>query len=259
MKTRNKLYNMLDDENGKYNEYTEEYEGNRQQHTDNRQHEEEEDSERSTERSRSNARSETRSEPTPSGSRAGKKTKKHKSSRKRQRSGEEERQSDNGNLSNLDLLNNLTNYFEGRFQEIKQENQAMCHKMSKKMKLTEHTFKKTGNRYQYNHSMDVAAKVEEAQEYLERKKPNVKRAKEALSEGMGIIDERNKDILVADTSEGGWDTVNEYKKRQIADNSDDDKKLRRADTDALRKREQKKKFEQELEAWKKLEGFLSGL
>ena len=251
MKTRKKTYDMSDDEfNGRYrNEYTEEYEGDKERESEQR-NQQEEDEERDATRSRSKSRSEPRSEPTPSCSNSstaeqGKKQKKHKHSRKRNRSGEDDRSSTSESLSNLDLLNNLTNYFEGRFQEIKQElieeNQAMCNKMNKRFKVTEHTFKKAGNRFQFNHNMEVASKVEEAQEYLERKKPSVRKAKEALAEGMSIIDERNKDILVADTSEGGWDTVNEYKKKQIADNSDDDKKLRRADTDALRKREKKKK------------------
>ena len=212
MKTRKRTYTMSDDEfNGKYNnEYAEDDEGEGQK--ENEQGQREEDDRRSRERERSKSRSDSRSEPTPSCSNAGsvehsKKSKKNKSSRKRHHSGEDERSNSGDSLSNLDLLNNLTNYFEGRFQEIKQElleeNQVMCHKMNKRFKLSEHTFKKTGNKYQYNHNTEVAAKVEEAQEYLERKKPNIRRAKEALSEGMGIIEERNKDILVADTSEGG--------------------------------------------------------
>ena len=216
-------------------EYVREYEENNQR--ENQQLREENSSE---------DRVEARSEPRPSGSGSdNKKSKRHKSSRKRHRSDDEDRPAANENLSNLDLLNNLTNYFEGRFKEIKQElieeNQALCNKMNKRFKTTEHTFKKSGNRFQYHHNIDVASKVEEAQAYLEKKSPSVKKAKEALAEGMSIIEERNKDILVADTSEGGWDTVNEYKKKQIAEDSDDDKKLRKADTSAVRKREQRKK------------------
>ena len=228
-----------EESNGGYNndEYTREYEDNQRE---NNQQEEEE----TTQKEKS--RSDMRSEPRPSGSGSeNKKSKRSKASRKRHRSEEEERQPPNDNLSNLDLLNNLTDYFEGRFKEIKQElieeNQAMCNRMNKRFKTTEHTFKKSGNRFQYHHNIDVASKVEEAQNYLDKKNPSVKKAREALSEGMLIIEDRNKDILVADTSEGGWDTVNEYKKKQIAEDSDDDRKLRKADTNAVRKREQKKK------------------
>ena len=148
-------------------------------------------------------------------------------------------------MSNLQLLSNLTDYFEGRFTEIKreliEENQALCQKMDKRFKTNEHTFRKNGNKFQYVHNIEVASKVEEAQSYLERNPPNVKKARESLNTGMEVIEERNKDILVADTSEGGWATVHEYKKKQIAEDSDDDKRLKRADTSAVRKMEEKKK------------------
>merc|ERR1719494_1026680 len=50
------------------------------------------------------------------------------------------------------------------------------------------------------------------------------------------IEYRNKLILIADSPESTWDTVQEYKKRDLADDSDDEKKLRMAENRAKRMR-----------------------
>ena len=248
MKTRNRNYTMSAEE---YNE------GEFVRRELNHEYEEpvireERREEEASRRSRSKTRSEkssSRGEPsTPSSHshRSESRKKSKKSKRKRHRSEERDRVPQaNENMSNTDLLANLTSYFEGRFKEIKQElkeeNQALHSQMNKRFKMTEHSFKKNGNKYQYHHNIEVATRVEEAQSLLNKNPPEVKKARDALSEGMDIIEERNKDIMVADTSEGGWDTVNEYRKKQIAEDSEDDKKLRKADTNATRKKEQKRK------------------
>ena len=49
-----------------------------------------------------------------------------------------------------------------------------------------------------------------------------------------VIEYKNKLILIADSSESTWNTVQEYKKRDLADDSDDEKKLRMAENRAKR-------------------------
>ena len=45
---------------------------------------------------------------------------------------------------------------------------------------------------------------------------------------------------MADSSEAGWQTVDEYEQKNIASDSDDDKRIRKAETSALRKLQRKK-------------------
>ena len=56
----------------------------------------------------------------------------------------------------------------------------------------------------------------------------------ALKEGMHLNDERQRLIKIADRSESGWLTVQEYETDKIADDSDDEKRITRAKRQAER-------------------------
>ena len=58
---------------------------------------------------------------------------------------------------------------------------------------------------------------------------------ESLKEGDKLITARQKLIRIADTSEYGWNTVAEYEEDKLADSSDDEKRLYRAELWAGRK------------------------
>ncbi|XP_062618079.1 uncharacterized protein LOC134279669 [Saccostrea cucullata] len=63
------------------------------------------------------------------------------------------------------------------------------------------------------------------------------------SEGNRIQFEFNAELLEADSSPAGWKTVNEYQCNEIADNSNDEKKIRSAENRALRHQKQNKRFQ----------------
>lgn len=46
----------------------------------------------------------------------------------------------------------------------------------------------------------------------------------------------NKLIVIADSAEEGWEVVNESERRDLADDSDDDKRIRQAEARAYQKR-----------------------
>ena len=58
------------------------------------------------------------------------------------------------------------------------------------------------------------------------------KVKESLDKGESLLAERQKHILLADKSEFGWMIIQEYKKNDLADDSDDEKKIIRAEARA---------------------------
>ena len=53
----------------------------------------------------------------------------------------------------------------------------------------------------------------------------LEQAKALIKEGKNLIDIRQKHIKIANRSEFGWATVVEYEEDELAENSDDDKRL----------------------------------
>ena len=80
--------------------------------------------------------------------------------------------------------------------------------------------KSEGNKQQFEHEVKVLEKFEDALSSLEQRKYD--RAKEALSEGRALVNFRLKLIRIADKSDCGWTTVNEYVADELAENSDDE-------------------------------------
>ena len=70
---------------------------------------------------------------------------------------------------------------------------------------------------------------------MERTPPEIEKAETALQEGEQCIAERQMLLRIADRSEDGWGTVEEYQEDELAENSGDEKRLFRAEQRAGRK------------------------
>ena len=77
--------------------------------------------------------------------------------------------------------------------------------------------------------------VEDAVDILDESPTAISSAVEKLREGIALLVHRNKFIVIADSSEAGWATVSEYEQNPLADDSDDDKKIRKAESAAVAK------------------------
>ena len=64
--------------------------------------------------------------------------------------------------------------------------------------------------------------------------------KELLCAEDSQIERRNKLIKLADTSVGGWEAVRQYDSNDLADDSDDDRRISRAESRAAKKLDKKK-------------------
>ena len=105
-------------------------------------------------------------------------------------------------------------------------------------------YKKKGNEAQAKFNSEVEDAVQEAMDELEgepRPSQSVERAKAALEKGAKRIAERQKLIKLADRSDFGWAVVTEYTADELADNSEDEKRIEKAEKAAEKKSVKRRK------------------
>ena len=125
-------------------------------------------------------------------------------------------------------------------EDLKEDAQNTTDSVAKKLKETsELTFKFEGNKQQHKFNRGLADQVSVALKALERKKTS--KANDCLKELEKQIKRRNKLIRLADKSPAGWDLVNEYLSDELASGSEDEKRIRKAEQAALRKRTNKQR------------------
>ena len=100
-----------------------------------------------------------------------------------------------------------------------------------------YAFRCKGNEEQASFNEKVEEVFAEAQAELSdvRSSPALERAQEALTQGMKLLAERQKLIKIADRSEYGWGVVAKYTADELANGSDNEKWLEKAETVAERK------------------------
>ena len=121
-------------------------------------------------------------------------------------------------------------------RELASDREAADERLVKKLKLEKApTFKKKTHEKQFLFNEEVAAKFEGGTACLSEAPPAVEKAKILLEEGMKLVRERQKLIRMAEGSEHGWAMVEEYLEDELADDSDDEKRIQKAEFRAGRK------------------------
>ena len=135
---------------------------------------------------------------------------------------------------NENLLASMKSMLESSLTDLKRSHAdtADSHlKEIKKLKFDEpHRFKKKGNEDQYRFNLKVGDAIEEAKEACSSQQLDKVHA--SLEKGEKLLSERQKHILLADKSDFGWSLIREYKRNDLAEDSDDEKKIIRAEARA---------------------------
>lgn len=101
-----------------------------------------------------------------------------------------------------------------------------------------YVFKRKSCEDQFKFNVKVSSKLRDAD--VSVKNGDAGAACSSISEGLDLISNRQKLIRLADSSELGWSVVKEYSVNPLASDSEDEKRIMRAETRASRKLKQRK-------------------
>ena len=124
-------------------------------------------------------------------------------------------------------MEEVLDYFDDKFKEL-QHSQA---RKSKREKSS--SFRYTGNKFQYDFNEEVNEELHDLKNLVQE--GSQRRSKASINSLIQKVEKRNKCIKIADRS--GWDTVKEYLSDDLASDTEDEKKIHRAEKAALAKRE----------------------
>ena len=104
-----------------------------------------------------------------------------------------------------------------------------------------YAFRRPGNAAQYTFVEEVMEHVREAFWHLEKVGgTKAEAALKELKEGEALLTRRMRIIKIADRSDHGWNTIAAYENDELALNSEDEKKLLRAEKEAEKRATRKK-------------------
>ena len=124
----------------------------------------------------------------------------------------------------LDTNNeNLLNEVKGLMSETTPD---IAERATKRMKLDNPELTNPGNADQYQHNADVLRKIEKAANCVLKGDGDGSIA--CLNEGKKLISQRQKLVRLADREEKGWKFVREYVRDKLAEDSDDERQIKKA-------------------------------
>ena len=138
----------------------------------------------------------------------------------------------------VDTFDLFKTYLDHKLHDLKSDIISEQENLSLKVKEQVNLkFKSEGNKIQFRFNEEIAADLAKLQKHCTSSVNN-----SLVTDICDKLKSRNKLIRIADTSAGGWATVREYEQNEIADNSDDEKRIRQAENRAIKHIKDKGKF-----------------
>ena len=138
------------------------------------------------------------------------------------------------------ILRSVDHYFQKKSAVIDKKLERIAEKsaieakaQAKKVLDETPEFTRFGNKDQFQHNVLVDEQLDNAIQHL--KEAEVKEAIEVLEKGKKMIADRQKLIRLADEEPTGWGFVKEYKRSELASDSEDEKRQNRARAASNRK------------------------
>ena len=124
-------------------------------------------------------------------------------------------------------------------EEVRGASQSVASEVKKIKSGNDIRWRFDGNRLQFEFNSEVADNLKQTLLGLENGKQEY--AVEVLKESCDKLKTRNKHIRIADSSEGGWETVRQYISNPLASDSEDETRLSRAESRAVKKKKTQQK------------------
>ena len=149
----------------------------------------------------------------------------------------------------MDLLLSSMQTMQEQMKAMQKGQEETCMRLARQSHKDSYVFKKKGNECQYKANKEVKERLEVAASYLDRVKAvsgkeHLNLAKKEIAKGTSFLARREKLIKLADRSESGWAVVEEYNADVLADDSDDEKKIEKAENAAERKLAKRRKVQE---------------
>ena len=146
------------------------------------------------------------------------------------------------------VFEQFKSYIDGRLHDLTSTLQASAQSstsyesLQSSKKLQRETdaqkLKYKANSRQYLHNAEVEEYVTETIRLLAEDDPDTNQALTSANHALAAIQKRQKLIKLADKSEAGWMAVEEYESDELADDSDDAKRIKKAQEKAARRKKQ---------------------
>ena len=143
--------------------------------------------------------------------------------------------------SKQDLQKDFTDQIAKLKSEVTAGQETSSQEVVKRLNKRSYQFKRKGNEAQFVFNTTVGEHFDAARKELgklnptnEHEKDIMKKTAEHLKEGIKAIEVRQKHIKIADRSELGWAVVAVYEDDELASDSDDEKRIYRAEREAER-------------------------